>query len=302
MDIKSFVSSILPTLERSSVRSSLTDANQEFNRFNKPIFKDASGKFGGLKFDSDWVESTSKKITEASKVKGRGNAISTIDALNKEIEPLFGTLGNMLDEYFSEDFSNESITIPRYNILQLIEALAFYIRFSRRWLILSLRKEQNLRTQAPGGENNDIIPYDLEWVNINFDTFLKVVSILSSKAKRVEEIVDALPEITVSPDSSDYIVESQKQTSVDPMGFGFIRTTLNPSFYIRMAKAKYQVERLKEAELDAEELEFRILALRSTLDGKPSARNEQLANTLEEKRLRPLRMKIAQWEEEYLHA
>lgn len=302
MDIKKFVSSILPSMERSSVRSALTDINQEFNRFNKPIFKDAASKFGGLTFKSEWVEATDKLITKETNIKGRGNAITHIDALNKEIENLFGKLGNMLDEYFGEDFSNESITIPRYNIIQMIEVVSFYVRYSRRWLVTALRKEQNILGNAPDGENDGILPVDLKWLETNMETFAQVVSILSSKAKKVEEVVEKLPEITVNPDSINYTSESLKQKDIDPMGFGFIRTTLNPIFYIRMARAKYQVNKMKIAELEAEELEFRIIALRSTLDGKPSAKNVQLADSLEEKRLIPLRKQIAEWEEEFLNA
>lgn len=302
MDIKKFVSSILPTMERSSVRSALTDINQEFNRFNKPIFKDASGKFGGLVFKSEWVEATNKKITASTYIKGRGNAISHIDAINKEIESLFGKLGNMLDEYFGEDFSNESITIPRYNIIQMIEVVSFFVRYSRRWLITSLRKEQNILGDAPGGENDGILPVDLKWLEENLDSFLQTVGVLSSKSKKIEEIVEKLPEMTVNAESINYTSETLKQKDIDPIGFGFIRTTLNPIFYIRMARAKYQVNKMKIAELEAEELEFRIIALRSTLDGKPSAKNVQLADSLEEKRLIPLRKQIAEWEEEFLNA
>jgi hypothetical protein len=298
MNIIKFVKDLLPTTERNAVRSSLVNATQEFNRFNKPQFKEAGHNFGSLQFKSPWALAFEKDLEKVTTVKSRGNAIALLDAINTSIEPLFGDLANLLDEYFSEDFSNESITIQRYNILQFIEAIMLYVEYSRRWLIVTLRKENNLTAKAVNGENDGILPYDLTYLAENRDAFLKVVKIISGKIKDLPKMIEDLPEYTVSSTQGAGSI-ARNQRDIDPFGFGFISTRMNPIFYLRMQRAKVQVAKLQAAELEAQELEFRILALRASLDGKPDAKKEALANALEDKQLNPLREKIAKWTEEY---
>lgn len=298
MNILKFIKEILPTTERASVRSSLVNTTQEFSRFNKPLFKDATQQFGSLNFKSPWAQAFEKDLEKVAGVKSRGNAIALLDAINGVVEPMFAELANMLDEYFGEDFSNESITIQRYNILQMIEALMLYTEYSRRWLITVLRKENNIAVKAVSGENDGILPYDLKWLADNRDAFLKVAKIISSKSKDFAKLVENMPEYTVNSSNGTF---GRKDHELDPLGFGFISTRMNPIFYIRMARAKYQIAKLQAAELEAQELEFRILALRAALDGKPDAKKEALANALESKQLNPLREKIAKWNEEYLN-
>lgn len=298
MKILDFVKNILPTTERASIRSSLVNTTQEFNRFNKPLFKEATAQFGSLKFKSPWVLAFEKDLEVVAGVKSRGNAIALLNAVNIAVEPLFGDLANMLDEYFSEDFSNEAITIQRYNILQLIEAVTLYVEYSRRWLITTVRKENNLAVQSVNGENDGILPYDLKWLADNRDTFLKVVKIISSKIKDFSKVIEELPEYTVQPGQTVGTI-ARSEHEIDPFGFGFISTRMNPIFYYRINRSKAQIAKLQAAELEAQELEFRILALRASLDGKPDAKKEALANALEDKQLNPLREKIARWNEEY---
>lgn len=296
MNILKFIKEILPTTERASVRSSLVNTQQEFTRFNKPLFKEAGHQFGSLGFKSPWAAAFEKDLEKVAGVKSRGNAIALLDAINLVVEPMFADVANMLDEYFGEDFTNESITVQRYNILQMIEALMLYTEYSRRWLITTLRKENNLSVKAVSGENDGILPYDLNWLADNRDAFLKVVKIISAKNKDFAKIVESLPEYTVNSTNG---LSARNERDLDPMGFGFISTRMNPFFYLRMARAKYQITKLQVAELEAQELEFRILALRASLDGKPDAKKEALANALEDKQLNPLREKIAKWNEEY---
>lgn len=298
MNILKFIKEILPTTERASVRSSLTNTKQEFDRFNKPLFKEATSQFGSLNFKSPMAAAFEKDLEKVAGVRSRGNAIALLDTINTAIEPMFANLANMLDEYFGEDFSNEAITVQRYNILQMIEALMLYTEYSRRWLIIVLRKENNLANKAVNGENDGILPYDINWLADNRDAFLKVVKIVTAKNKDFAKIVENLPEFTINSSTS---TGALKENDIDPMGFGFIGTKMNPFFYIRMGRARYQIARLKAAELESQELEFRILALRSSLDGKPDAKKEALANALEDKQLTPLREQIAKWEEEYLN-
>lgn len=301
MNILEFVKNILPTTERASIRSSLVNGTQEFNRFNKPLFKQASMQFGTLAFKSPWALAFEKDLEIVAGVKSRGNAIALLNAINIAIEPLFADLANMLDEYFGEDFSNEAITIQRYNILQLIEALILYVEYSRRWLITVIRKENNLTVKAVNGENDGILPFDLNWLADNRDTFLKVVKIISSKVKDLTKVIEELPEYTVQPGQTvGSIMRNERE--IDPFGFGFIPTRMNPIFYYRIHRSKAQIAKLQAAELEAQELEFRILALRAALDGKPDAKKEALANALEDKQLNPLREKIAKWNEEYTNA
>lgn len=298
MKILQFIKKLLPVTERAAVRSSLTNATQEFNQFNKPQFKAAAQQFGGLKFKSGWANAFEKDLESVSGVKSRGNSIALIDAINTAIEPHFAELGKLLDENFGEDFSNESITIQRYNILQMIEAFMLYVEYSRRWLIITLRKEHNLTVKSVGGENDGILGHDLEWLADNRDAFLKVVKIISSKIKNLSKTIENLPDYTITTSGS----MARNDSDIDPFGFGFISTRMNPIFYLRMVRAKVQVQELQAAELEAQELELRILALRASLDGKPDAKKEALANALEEKQLRPLRLKIAKAIEEYENA
>ncbi len=295
MKFLNFVKQLLPTTERAAIRSSLVNATQEFNRFNKPLFTEASAQFGSLAFKSGYSKAFEKDLASVAGIKSRGNSIALINDINKAIEPYFGELANLLDEYFGEDFTNESITVQRYNILQLIEALLLYVEYSRRWLIVTIRKENNLTVKSVGGENDGILSYDLEWLADNRDAFLKVVKIITSKIKNLSKLIDDLPEYTITEGAA----LARNENEIDPMGFGYISTRMNPIFYIRMVRSKMQVAKLQAAELEAQELEFRILSLRASLDNKPDAKKEALANTLEERQLRPIRLKIAKWTEEF---
>lgn len=300
MKILEFIKKIPAAMDRASIRSGLVNTTQEFNRFNKPLFADAMTQFGSLKFKSGWAIAFEKDLENVSGVKSRGNSIALMNAINIAIEPLFADMANLLEEYFNEDFSNEAITVQRYNILQMIEALTLYVDYSRRWLITTLRKENNLEVKSVGGENDGILPYDLNYLADNRDAFLKVVKILSGKVKSKNfiEMIENLPEYTIQSGTT----LSRDEREYDPLGFGFISTRMNPFAYYRLNRAKAQVLKLQAAELEAQELEFRILALRASLDGKPDAKKEALANALEDKQLNPLREKIAKMNEEYSNA
>lgn len=85
---------------------------------------------------------------------------------------------------------------------------------------------------------------------------------------------------------------------MDPYHFGLIPIKMNPIYHIRMAIAEWQVARYNAAIEEKRALEYRLLALKASSDGKKDAKLEE-AIEYSEARLAKLNYKLATMEEDY---
>jgi hypothetical protein len=122
---------------------------------------------------------------------------------------------------------------------------------------------------------DNLSPGQIKEVQANFADFAKAISIFGDDAKKVEQLFEAMPDVSFGKDP-EMTAQTLGENKVNPFGvMGFSRATLNPIYHVRLMIAEYQADRYKEAQELKQVLELRVLSLEYANKKMPDVKLEK---------------------------
>lgn len=264
MNFKIFMSKLLPSFGKRTLTGEIDQISDKLKSFSIPAYK-------GL--DSKSFTSETSKYYEglyAKQVK-RGDMYKEIlQALEKCLE-LSEYLNDQVDAKFNDDITRASLTAYMVNTLKLIQVLDFISDYARRLCRYLVTVEIN-KVNGAASENQDIPPAEIAFMSEFKYSFFDALKVINTPVKDIKDKLEAIPAVVVTADNIDMVGEAMGKGNIDPLALNFIATRFNPALFFGTKVARYQANKYKQAKLDLQEIQCKILKLKSMRNQKPDAK------------------------------
>lgn len=296
MSIESFVKTLLPSIDRSTVLEDAATTIEELRECTIPPYMatvEAKMFLGDYQFQSDWMAKRDKEYRTRFRNSSAG-MVNTIAATLAVVLKRVEFSQSLLEKEMTHDLARDGITYPKATAVQILELGSFYSRYARRFLLMCYACE------IP--EFNSEISKERPFSNIEvkqleeqFQSFLSVTEVFSRSDKDFSSAITSIPDMLVDLHDEAISHAVAGTGNLNPMALGFISHVWNPVYHIRMAIANWQDTRCKAAEEERKALEYRLVQLRMAMNGENNAAIEkQIAYT--ERRVMNLNLQIAKLE------
>lgn len=291
-----FIQSLLPNFDKERINEDIRITSLEMKNITIPAYKQAEPFLSKWTFQNPTVL---KRIEIFNSIveRRRKNIITTIYEGLVIANVTLAELERLVDSSFESNVAGGGITYGRSTLLQMIEAIQFVSRYSRRLLNYIFVAETSQF------ENEDTVtealtPADIQWVEDNFINFCNAFNVITKPTKELDKMIEAIPNVVISDDNYDNLVSVAGEQKVDPMKLGFIPVFLNPIYHISMRVAEWQTNRYHAAKQEVKCLQLRQIYLKS-LDEKNSDAKIQKEIQYIEDRIQGYLRKNAEMEKRY---
>tara|TARA_B100001057_G_scaffold463613_1_gene517915 strand:+ start:133657 stop:134541 length:885 start_codon:yes stop_codon:yes gene_type:complete len=277
MKVENYLRSMLPSMEKVSIKEDLRNLKEELDGKSIPPFVSASEFFSkDYTFKSRDVQELQKIVDRRVDHKAKNLVLLTRAALEQSTANV-NSIIDLVEKHYSNDVVRDGMTYLKVNINQYIESMSFMSMYARRLLLVVYGLEAMGSSEAA----DKALSRDLNWVRKRFNDFLVCVKANLKNDKVLKKELEAIPDMQVKPESAAAVRETVGLDKIDPNSFGLISARLNPIYHIRMAWTKWQVHRLRQAEEEKELLEFKLAYLRNERSGKKDAKLEEVIERYE---------------------
>lgn len=302
MEIGNFFKSLVPSFSKDTVLDDCKATRVELQNTVVPAYKQGAELLKNAKFKSAEVAKFDKDF-RAGADKAQGNIIVSIDKMLPVIIGNIEECEDLVKRTFGEEVAAGGLTYMKAQLLQLVEASAFFAKYARQFLIFVYVMESAPFTEATDEQydaiKSHLTPAEILFISENFRNFVTVFNALTIHSADVRKKLEAVPDVVITADNVQTMPHTVGAVKLDPLKMGFIASWLNPIYHIRMAIADYQFNRYKAAQAELQLLQMRKLNLERLLSGQPP--NAALQRDIEymERRIGDLRAKITKMERDY---
>jgi len=296
MKIAKYVQSLLPSIEKKSIRKNLDDLRTELRDHTLPPFETAYEMLNRWDFKGKYTQDMDKKFPREVKSRFRGNYLEvSYFILNRTLENIT-TFEKLADQLYGPDLVRSALTYSEAQLLRLIEAVSFAAQYARKMLIYTLAQEVDLYR-----ENNlrdrEMTKAEIDWLYNNQMVFLVIMNALDHSGKEYEKIFADIPDISVDESTVDSIAATVGAKNLDPLRLGIGGGIINPIYHVRIVITDWQVARYDAAKEERKMLEYQILDLKNALDNKQDPKLEKALEYTQD-RVSRLNFKIRKMEAE----
>jgi hypothetical protein len=305
MQILKFVTGLLPNIEKRTILEDINNNYGELKTATLPAYKSAADSIGKYSFKNKDVEQYNKNFLRDQSTGFKGNMINVIYETILVVEKNESVANKLTDAIFSDDIITSSMTYRKANMLQYIEALSFFQRYSRKLLLWIYTLEtatindgdSMVKSRPSDGVSLKLTDGDTKWLKDNAKSFASIVNIMAIKSSIFQKNVEDIPDMLIDINNTDVVANTVGE-KVDPFRMNFIPAELNLIYHVRMRIAEFQHERYTAALAERKALEIRLLHLENSMKGKQDPKLEQQIQ-YSEARLEKLNYKIKKMEEAY---
>jgi len=298
MRLVSYLRSLLPKLDKRTVRDELRDLRGELNEYVLPSYDRARELLTTDRFSDDFVSEFEKAFHNEIRHRYRGNFIEVSYHIFSKLDKHLSTLEEAVDKHKGEEIVIGSITYHRAQILRLSELIYFVLRYSRRLLIYTLMRETELIRQDQPRGSLDLTEAQKQWLFSNHMAYIAGVRIFIKDDREFKKRLDEIPDLKFDEERVREHAATAGMSKLDPFGVaaqGFA-PALNPIYHIRMRYEDWQNYRYENAKEDKRMVEYQIQDLKHALEQESNPRLEQ-ALEYQRDRLVKIDRKIAKLEE-----
>lgn len=293
MELLKFVEALVPSLERARILEDISITESELNEQTLPAYRatvDANPFANGLR--SPWCRDFQRDYAARIRLKGgQDTYIQSIHATLLELPKRLEWLRKEITENFADDLSARGITFPKANMLALLQAIGFAVRYSRKLLLATYGYELPHMKGITKGQA--FAKAELKILDDQQAVFIRVMEILSRQD--VTKQIDSVPNVVVDVNDANGAVATSG-AQMDPLALGFLPYRWNPIYHIRLKIAEWQHARYEAAKAERQAIEMRLIMLRNARDGQKNPSVDQQIEYYDDQ-LQKLNRKIADMED-----
>lgn len=290
-NLATYVKGLFPNIAPADIHDQLDSIRRADRDSVRPALELAAKKLKGRKFQSEFVRKFEKELSTATRLKG--DWIEQLLKLEELTVAKVEVLFRMLDANFDDKLQKSTVTFRQANILRVIELLSFWQSYAIA-IAPMLVVDEVAQTDGTQRLEEVYVPGELKRMQSQADNFIAVSKLIVQPEKEFEEGLMELPTAVVTRESEELLQAAQGRRRMDPLSLGFLTPGTSPIFAVLKWWGERQVLRLQKAELEAVDLERRIIQLERINDGT----SEQLQREIDynRDRLATLTTKIAKME------
>ncbi|AEH03517.1 virion structural protein [Pseudomonas phage PhiPA3] len=291
MSLLTYVRSLAPVIERRDLMNIIDNLELEYEDTLAPILADVREAFGGRPLKS--MLARRMDVAMRRNVNFSGSVVDVIINSLTNVKSAFEFLRRETRALFSVQFTNSNLTFDRANLLKFVEALAFYVRYGRKFLLYVVGQEAATVGKATisrwtSAEN--------EWIESNMSQFTALFPTMNLPGSELKSRMSRASSATID-DSTFQLAQGLGAAKTDPLNLSGFSPRQNPFLIIGKLIAEMQAERYKNAKEEYFGLQLRLQELRELAAGGQA--NPQLQREIEayERRASSYEFEIAQIEE-----
>lgn len=294
MSTRSFVLSLLPTIEKSMVSKDISRLRAEMTDSTIPAFEAASATLKGWTFKDSHNIEMEKVFSKYVRTRFRGNFVTVIHELMKRSLENLNVLEKQLKEEFGSDIVRSALTYSRAQLIQLVETYSFLNKYSRTLLIHVTSTELHVVAKR-NGESTSLTNGQRKWLVDNKRNYIQLLAGVDRTPKELDKILKGIPNIEVG-ETDDGMAAVVGAGKLDPLQLGVSVRQLNPIYHLRMAWEDWMFHRLEVAKEERQLVEYQLLDLKNQNEGLNDPRIDKAIEYTEE-RLTTLNFKVNKLEQ-----
>lgn len=287
-----YVKNLLPVYERRDLLSTLTGLQNEHNDTLMPIVNDIREVFKGHTYKSKLYLGFEQRLRRH--VNFNQPAMDLLMQSIERIQANIPFLEREIRANFSVSVATDGLTYDSVNVLRYLEAVGFYVRYARKFLLKVLADEATLL----GGTPPNWVKGELEYLDNNLDNFVGLFTSINMPESELKQTFRKVTTAVVDAETNDLAVRSLGNSKVDPMRLAHFSPQRNWILSIGKTLVEWQVNRYRAAKEDLVALQMRLQEMRELqASGKASPKIQGMIVQLE-RRVSKLDAKIAEIEED----
>ncbi len=298
MNIKSFLSSLVPHFERNRIIEDIDSLASDVESNLAPSYNAAGKLIASRKFGSTAGKTMEAMFRHRFRNERALNHIAFIAGLLPQLLESLKLIERMVPELFNRDVTKDSLTYKKAAVLQYLAVVRFFNDYAGRHLLRVLAGEDAATKGQP--EDTDLLPIDKKFFQENLETFLQALNVLALSPDQIAERLGQMQDIQIVADKIGMISSTMGVENVDPLKLGFMgpSASSSPIYKIRSAIATYQVANHQRNKELSKTLQLRLFALKDAYAGRsdPKLQEQIEYNTA---RLARLQEDMAAFEERY---
>lgn len=265
MSILAFIESMPAVMERRSILNALEQLKMEYDDTVAPFIDDVRTAFQTVQFKSVLMKRMDTVIRRY--VNYQGNSFSLILNNLTNIRNAFPIIEKDVRTAFSVQFTNSNMSYERANVLKFIEALAFYIRYGRKFMIFVVAQEAMALGKAAPPKWT---PAESEWIDDNMDQFAGLFVTMSIPPDQFKARLQKASNAIVDSATFSLAQQALGVQKTDPLEINGFSPRNNIFMMAGKFLAELQVSRYHEAKEEFYALQLRLNELQELQRGEPA--------------------------------
>ena len=297
--LNKFLKLLVPSLERRELLSQVDTVTDSIKSTVLPAYKAALSAnlfTRGYTFKSDWALRRQSEFSTYSTIRNENMVGAIVHSLDISLKRLSWLRGK-IETDFEDKVFKAGINYPKANMLQLFEAISFQARYAREFLLALYAFEVPSYWKDMGHASLPYSDHDIRRIEKDFASFCLVISVLTD-SKALEADFEKIPDVVVDIDDKSGAAATLGANKLMPVTLGFVNPEWNPAFRIGRWWADRQVRALKKAQAEKLALDYYLIQLKNSRDGKQNAALDSQIGKISEQ-IKKLSFEIQQKEEEY---
>lgn len=284
MSILSFIESLPAVMERRNVMNVIDQLKMEYDDTIAPFIDDVRGAFQSVEMKS----MLAKRMDTVTRryVSFNGNSFGLILNNLSNIRGVFDIIEKDVKSAFSVQFTNTNMSFERANVLKFIDALAFYIRYARKYMLFVIAQESLAIGKATPPKWS---PAESEWIDTNMDQFAGLYVTMSLPPEQFKARIQKASNAIVDPGTFQIAQQQLGVQKTDPLEMDGFSARINPFLFLGKLMAEMQVKRYQEAKEEFYGLQLRLQELKDIAAGEPS-------NPVIQKQIQAYEKRISEYE------
>lgn len=292
MSLLSFIQSLPAVLERRQIMNAVDQLKLEYDDTISPIIDDVQSTLLGHPMKS----MLNKRMDTVTRrfVSFNGDSIQLILKNLTNIRGYFELLERDVKSAFSVQFTNNSMSFERANVLKFIEALAFYIRYARKYLLFIVAQESAAIGKATATK---WAPAEIEWIDSYMAEFAGLYQTMAIPPSEFKARIQRSSNAIIDESTYQVAMQSLGAQKTDPLQMDGFSPRQNIFMLVGKYFAEMQVTRYNEAKEECYGLQLRLQELQDLKAGEPANPRVQQLIQAYEKRISEYEFELKQIEE-----
>lgn len=304
MAFSEYIKGLMPSYETATLKDNLHSNVKELSEQILPAYENAIELFNESPIKDKDVIEMSNLFVKKMEVSGLThtsikdvNMVEFIREVMRNIISIEGYLKERIDADCGRKVVTDGMTFSNQFLMQLLESIDFFNRFSKMLINYVTHKEFAL-VESSRQKVMAIGPGDEEYLETRMFAYTVVCRILGTPLSKLRADYGETPDIVIDTENLSELRAVFGQR-IDPVGFSNVPFPLSIIFHSRMAIANSQMDSYDETIATAKAVELRVMLYKKKVaTGEGDAAVEDLLD-IQEKRLMEIRRKQERLEKKY---
>jgi len=263
MNILAFVQSLPSVLERRDLIKIMDQLAVEYDDTVGPIVSDMSEAFRGVQLKSNLAKRMDMVMHRY--VNYTGSSLDLILSTLVNVRSSFEIIRKDIRSVFSVSFTNTNLSFDKANVLKFIEALAFYIRYARKYMLFLIAAETSQLGKSTPAKWTAA---ESEWIDTNMDQFAGLYVAMSMPPSQFKARLNGASNAQVEEATFQVAQQSLGTNKIDPLEMAGFSPRMNPLMLMGRFIAEMQVERYNAAKEEYYGIQLRLQEMRDIVAGQ----------------------------------